>query len=104
MAEIEDVAGAAGGAGEHVARAGLDALPRAEQRRRIEVALHAAVVADDGPAVVERDPPVEADHVAAGGGHRGQQRRGARAEVDRRHAGLASAARTRADHGATNSS
>ncbi len=41
--------------------------------------------ADLLPAAVERDPPVEADHVAAGVGHRAQERGGARAEVDRRH-------------------
>ena len=63
---------------------GLDALPRPEQDGRVEVALHAAVVPDRLPALVERDPPVEADHVAARRRHRRQQRRGARAEVDRR--------------------
>ena len=61
------------------------ALPRPEQQRGIEVALHAAVVADERPAVVERDAPVEADDVAARARHRRQQRRRAGAEVDRRH-------------------
>ena len=70
---------------EDVARRRLDPLPRPEQHGRVEVALHAAVVADLRPAAVERDPPVEADHVAAGLGHRAQQRRRAGAEVDRRH-------------------
>ena len=63
---------------EHVARGRLDALPRAEEHRRVEVALHAALVADRVPAAVERDAPVEADHVAAGLGHRREQRRRAR--------------------------
>ena len=42
---------------------------RAEQQRRIEVALDGAVVADDGPRLVERLPPVDADDVAAGFAH-----------------------------------
>ena len=64
----------------------LDALPRAEQRGGVEIPLHAAVAATSCPALVERDPPVEADHVAAGARHRRQQRRGPGAEVDRRRA------------------
>ena len=43
----------------------LDALPRAEQHGRVEVALDAAIEADRRPAAVERDAPVEPDHVAA---------------------------------------
>src|SRR6266446_10949717 len=53
--EIEDVARAARGTVDHVASGGLDALPRPEQHGRIEVSLHAALLADDGPAVVEGD-------------------------------------------------
>src|SRR6266508_1550363 len=62
---------------------GLDPLPRAEQGRRVEVALHAAIVADELPAAVERHAPVEPDHVAPSIGHRRQQVRRARAEMDR---------------------
>ena len=86
VAEVEDVPGPAAGSGEHVERARLDALPRAEQQRRVEVALDAALLAGDLPAGVERHAPVEPDHVAAGRRHaREQRRRRSGAEVDRRH-------------------
>src|SRR6266545_579645 len=70
------------GAPEDIARLGLDSVPGREQHGRVQIALDAAVVADLGPAAVERDPPVEADHVAACLGHRLQQGRGAGPEVD----------------------
>ena len=70
---------------ENIARLGLDSLPRPKQQSGIEVALNAAVVADLVPAAVEWDPPVEPDHVAARLRHVAEQRRRARAEVDRRH-------------------
>ena len=84
VAEVEDVTGSAAGAGEHVARAGGDALPRREQQGGVEVALHAPH-ADAFPAFVEGDPPVEPDHIAAGRRHHLEERRGAGAEMDRRH-------------------
>ena len=46
VAEVEDVARAAGRAREHVERRRLDPLPRPEEDGAVEVALHAAVVAD----------------------------------------------------------
>ena len=79
------MAGAAGGAAEDVERARLDPLPRPEQHGRVEVALDAAVVADLGPGAVELDPPVDADHVAAGRRHPGENPRRRGAEVDRGH-------------------
>src|SRR5919198_1797121 len=83
VAQVEDVARAASGAAKDVLRGRLHALPWAEEDRRVEVALDAPVLADLRPAAVERDAPVEADHVAARVAHRSQQVRGARAEVDR---------------------
>ncbi len=67
MAEIENMAGPAGGAAENLCHATFDVFRRREQRDRIEVALHGDVVTDSGPAFVEIDAPVETDHVAAGG-------------------------------------
>ena len=84
VAEVEDVAGPPAGTREDVERLGLDDLPRREQHGRVEVALHRPA-GHPRPAGVERDPPVEADHVAAGRRHLLEQGRGARAEVDRRH-------------------
>ena len=60
-----------------------------EQHGRVEVSLDGAVIAGELPALVERDAPVEADHVAAGGGHRREQRDRAGSEMDRRDGGLA---------------
>ena len=54
-----------------------------EQCRRIEIALDAAVVADAIPGFVDRNPPVRANHVAAGFAHDVQHHRRAGAEVDR---------------------
>ena len=85
VAEVEDVPGPPAGAREHVERRRLDALPGPEQHRGIEVPLHRRSGARGEPALVERDAPVEADRVAAGGGHRREQVGGAGAEVDRRH-------------------
>src|SRR6478609_40200 len=48
VAEVEDVARAAGGAAEDIAGARLDTLPRAEQQRGVEIALDPAV-SDLGP-------------------------------------------------------
>src|SRR3954470_17761446 len=84
VAEVEEVPGAARGSGEHVERRRLDPLPGAEEDGGIEIPLHAALEADLVPAAVEVDPPVEADHVAAGGGHVPEEGSRPRAEVDRR--------------------
>ena len=65
MAEVEDVARAAAGEIEDPARRLLDVRPRSEEEGRIEVALDGSV-ADERPAVIESDPPVEADDVAPG--------------------------------------
>ena len=66
----------------------LDALPRAEQQRRLEIPLHASVVADPLPGLVERRSPVQADHVTSDGSHRLQEVRRARAEMNRRRVDL----------------
>ena len=100
MAEIEDVARPPGRPPQDVARLALDDLPGGEQRRRLEIALDGPI-GDDGPALVEREPPVEADHVAARARDLGQQVGRARPEVDRgnvdrcEHAALQGATRSR---------
>ena len=85
VAEVEDVARAPANRLEDPQGGRLDPLPRAEQQRRLEVPLHAAFGADELPGAIDRDPPIDADHVAAGLGHLLQQVRGPSAEVDRRH-------------------
>src|SRR5262249_42427922 len=85
--EVEDVTGTTGGLTEDGGRARPDGRDRGEQRQRVEVALHGHVVADARPGGVEVDPPVDPDHVAAGGAHAFEQAGGAGAEVDHGCAG-----------------
>ena len=66
VTEVEDVARPAAGALEHVVGGREHPIERAEQQRRIEVALDRAIGADALPRLVERRAPVGADHVAAG--------------------------------------
>ncbi len=63
VAEVEDVADACARARKDVECGRLEAVLRPEQRRRIEVALDPSVP-DELPTLVERNAPVEPDHVA----------------------------------------
>ena len=97
--------GPAGGAGEDVERGGARCAPTGPRSDRgVEVALDGAVLADERPALVEREAPVEADHVAAGGGHRREERAAPVPKWIDGTPASASAARTRAEAGAANSS
>src|SRR2546430_10522300 len=86
--EIEDVPGAPAGAGEHVAHLPLELRPRRQERHRIEVALNG--VGTGGPSAlprdVERNAPVDADHITARPREIREQRGRVRPEVDHRHA------------------
>src|SRR5262245_22555367 len=86
MSEVEDVSGPSAGPREHVVGRGQYAVQRAEQQRGVELALDLSVVSDPPPRIVERYPPVRADHrparvpqVLEDGGR-------ADAKVNRRHA------------------
>src|SRR6202022_5209535 len=59
MSQVEDVAGTAARATQHIASTSPDQLRRAEQHRRVQVALDAAVEADHPPTDVQRHPPVQ---------------------------------------------
>src|SRR2546426_12629421 len=61
--EVEDMPAAAAGSPQHVARPLPNQLRRAEQDRRLQVALDRTVLADPDPAPVDRPPPVAADSV-----------------------------------------
>src|SRR5256886_3011373 len=88
MPEIEDVPGAPAGAGEHVAHLPLELRPRRQKRYRIEVALNGAGSRgpDALPRDVERNAPVDADHITARPREIREQRGRVRPEVDHRHA------------------
>ena len=84
VTEVEHVTVALRRASEHLARLGLDGLPRAGASRGVEVALDRAPGSDALPRGVERDTPVHADRVSAGVAHRCEQLPRADPEVDRR--------------------
>ena len=80
--------GAEPAAAEHLAGLGLGHLPGGEAQGRVEVALDGQPGPDPPPGLVQRHPPVDADHRAPGGGHRGQQLAGAHPEEDGGDAGV----------------
>src|SRR5581483_10092063 len=59
VAEVEDMAGPPGRPAQHVPRRLDHYLAGREHRGRVEVALHAAVVSDAPPSLVQVDAPVE---------------------------------------------
>src|ERR1700687_5461556 len=82
MPEIEDVSRLSAGTAEDVADALAQQLWRAEQHRRVQVALDAAIVADPLPARLERDAPVKRKDVGPRRCDRLEQGRGVRAEMN----------------------
>ena len=69
VAQVEDVAGARAVVrrGQHgSAWPRLDDRPRRQAEGGVEVALHGAPGPDPAAGLVERHPPVDADHVGAG--------------------------------------
>ena len=66
VTEVEDVAGPSARACEDLVGRREHAIERAEQQRRIEISLDAAVGADALPGFVERCAPVGANDVAPG--------------------------------------
>src|SRR5260370_35885371 len=82
--EVEDVAGPPAGGLDDPASAVLDQGPGPEQQGGVQIALDAAVVSDHAPGLPQVDPPVEADHVAAGVAQQCKDAGGAGAEMNRR--------------------
>ena len=83
--QVEDVAGPPVVLGEDPAGRLLDALPGPQEQHRVQVPLDGPV-ADEPPALGQRDPPVEADDVAARGRLEVEDPAGPHAEVGRRDA------------------
>src|SRR6266508_4658619 len=92
MAQIEHVAGSAIRPFEYIPCGGHPIVSRAQESGRIEVPLDPHVLADRNPSAVQRDAPVDADHVAAGLPECVQEPRRSGPEVDRRDARLANSA------------
>lgn len=85
VAEIEDMPGASSSTLEHIASSRQHAINRSEQKRGIEIALHAASW-HPRPGFVERLAPIETDHVSARFGEVTENRCRADAKVDHGHA------------------
>ena len=92
MAQVEDMARAAGGTGQHVVNAVLKFRPGGQEGDGVEVALDRFVVADLLPAPVERHLPVDADHITATGHYLTHIGAGTSTKVDHRHPSLADCA------------
>src|SRR5438270_12682616 len=63
VTQAEDVAGPAGCPPQHVIRPRPDKLRRAEQHRRVEVALDASLASDATPPVAEGVAPIQRDDI-----------------------------------------
>src|SRR5271165_5294303 len=76
------MAGTAGSLGEDLVHPLTDQLRLGEEGYWVEVALHRAGVVERAPALVERNPPVEAENIRAGLAHGGKQARGIDSKID----------------------
>src|SRR5882757_7702901 len=88
VSEIEDVTGAAAGLAQDVFRARLNMFPIRKQQNRIEISLHGSAKSQALPTSIERNTPVDANHLRAAFLHQGQEGSAIGAEINNRHAGL----------------
>ena len=84
VAEVEDVARAPAGLGQHPFGASQRRLPAGERARAVEVALDAAIGPEPAPGRGQRLPPIDPLEVAARRAHQLEQAGRPRPEVDRR--------------------
>ena len=73
MAEIEDMARPSVRRAQNLLHPQLDNFKRRKQRDGVEVSLHRVAMAHRAPALVERLPPVEPNHIRARRSHLRQQ-------------------------------
>ena len=88
MTEIENVAGTSAGIAQNLFRPRSQVLPFRKEQNRIKVPLHRALVTDTLPAGIERDSPVDTDHIRARLLHRWQECSAVGAEVNNRYPGF----------------
>ena len=74
MTHVEDVAGATFGPTQDIMDTFFHFGDGSKQGNRVEITLYGSVVADSTPALIERDTPIQADHVAASLTHKRDQR------------------------------
>src|SRR5205807_5842398 len=82
VAEVEDVSRPSTCSREHCTCLGGCDSVRSDESGGLEVALDAEPTPDPQPGLVERQPPVDADDVAAGSRHELEEVRRVCAEVD----------------------
>src|SRR5918993_4247035 len=82
MTQIEDMTGASLGAAHNILHAFFDLRPRRKEQSRVEIALDGDIMPEEFPAIVQRDAPIEPDHVSAGALHKRQESRGVGPKVD----------------------
>src|SRR5579859_795262 len=87
MAQVEDMPLGGAATGDHVEGTLLDHVPWGEQHGRVQVALQRLPWLDPAGRLIERNPPVHADHVGARLAEQPEQLAGADAEMYPRHAG-----------------
>ena len=84
VAQVKNVPAPAPHGIEHAPRLSLDFFKRREQRNRVQIALHADLVAQAIPRDIEIDAPIDADDIAPGFFQQFENPRGAGAKVDQR--------------------
>ena len=72
---------------EHLADSAADFLDGGEEQGRIEIALQCLIGTDQAAGIVQPQPPIDTDHVAARFAQQRRQGRIARGKMDHRHAG-----------------
>ena len=85
MSDIEDVTGPSRGLREDAMHAIAKQVVRGEQSDGIEIALHRTCVIESRPCGVERNAPVQTEHVGTSGTHCRQQACRIHPEVDDGH-------------------
>jgi hypothetical protein len=85
VTQIKDVAGPAVRPVQYVMHASFELGQRGKEGGRVQVTLDGYFLSKHGPAIVQRDAPVEPDHVAAGALHQRQECGSIRPKMDDGH-------------------
>ena len=86
VSEIEDMTGSAVGPTQNIEHAGLELREGRKEGDGIEIPLNSDVLPEQGPTIIERDAPVQADHITARLFHQRQKGRCIRPKMDDWHA------------------
>src|SRR5947209_172825 len=89
VAQVEDMAGTVSDSAQDVLRGGPPCIGRSKEGCRVEIPLDALIIANPPPCRVDRDPPIDADHVPSSRREGFEDPRGPGAERDARAPRLA---------------